>query len=238
MESIGKAQVIAKAWEDSILGVIPRDERDYPDWYRRRLQKCAACEYNNRNIPFWKVPLRAMGQRLIGRDACSICGCFIKEKAWMRSESCPLSGDGQEPRWKAMEVITLNEYDFDVEISNENYNIGLSDDGKSYRIDLYNVRMGDKVPVDFALLSNRPFHIIKINRGCGCVGQLEYDKDPLPGNRNNVFLLLDTSGKAPNQEFNVHLGIAGYYGDDEARNRAYVDFEIRGFARRDTDPKP
>lgn len=232
MDSISKAQVIAKAWEESLLGMIPKDERDYPDWYRRRLSICASCEFNNKNMPFWKVPFRALAQRMIGREACSVCGCFIREKAWMRMERCPLEGDGIKPRWNAMEVVTVNRYDFDVSISNEAFNVGLSEDGKSYVVDVYDVVIGDIVPVDITLVNERPFHIKEIHRGCGCVGQLEYDKDPLPGNRNNVFFKLDTSGKAPNATFNVSLGISGYFEDERVKNYATVYVSVRGYARR------
>ena len=40
MQTIGKAQVIAQAWEDSLLGRIPKDEKDYPEWYKNRLDLC------------------------------------------------------------------------------------------------------------------------------------------------------------------------------------------------------
>ena len=54
MQTIGKAQVIAQAWEDSLLGRIPKDEKDYPEWYKNRLDLCKKCPKNSSNIAFFK----------------------------------------------------------------------------------------------------------------------------------------------------------------------------------------
>ena len=86
MQTIGKAQVIAQAWEDSLLGRIPKDEKDYPEWYKNRLDLCKKCPKNSSNIWFFKLPPKVLFHRLIGRPGCSLCGCFIKEKAWMKTE--------------------------------------------------------------------------------------------------------------------------------------------------------
>ena len=53
MQTIGKAQVIAQAWEDSLLGRIPKDEKDYPEWYKNRLDLCKKCPKNSSNIAFF-----------------------------------------------------------------------------------------------------------------------------------------------------------------------------------------
>ena len=55
MQTIGKAQVIAQAWEDSLLGRIPKDEKDYPEWYKNRLYLCKKCPKNSSNIAFFKI---------------------------------------------------------------------------------------------------------------------------------------------------------------------------------------
>ena len=81
MQTIGKAQVIAQAWEDSLLGRIPKDEKDYPEWYKNRLELCKKCSKNSSNIAFFKLPAKVFLQRLMGRQACSLCRCFIKENA-------------------------------------------------------------------------------------------------------------------------------------------------------------
>lgn len=52
MQTIGKAQVIAQAWEDSLLGRIPKKKKDYPEWYKNRLGLCKECPKNSSNISF------------------------------------------------------------------------------------------------------------------------------------------------------------------------------------------
>ena len=146
VQTIGKAQVIAQAWEDSLLGRIPKDEKDYPEWYKNRLDLCKKCPKNSSNIAFFKLPAKVLLQRLMGRQACSLCGCFIKEKAWMKTEVCPLKFvEGEKAKWNAMEVITADHNDFNIECPNDAFDIGLTDDESEFYLNIFDQKIGDNI---------------------------------------------------------------------------------------------
>ena len=151
MQTIGKAQVIAQAWEDSLLGRIPKNKKDYPEWYSKRLEACKSCPNNSSNtslFKLFKLPAKVFLQRLIGRSACSLCGCFIKEKAWMKTEVCPLKFvEGEKAKWNAMEVITADHNDFNIECPNDSFDIGLTDDESEFYLNIFDQKIGDKIEI-------------------------------------------------------------------------------------------
>jgi hypothetical protein len=69
------------------------------NWYKNRLDTCAACPFNSRNTEegknikykFWRV-------MNIGRDFCTICGCEIKAKASEPLEEC----SAEPKKWEAI----------------------------------------------------------------------------------------------------------------------------------------
>ena len=125
------------------MGRIPKDEKDYPEWYKNRLDLCKKCPKNSSNIFFLlSYQLKVLLQRLMGRQACSLCGCFIKEKAWMKTEVCPLKFvEGEKAKWNAMEVITADHNDFNIESPNDNFDVGLSDDESEFYINLFDQKI-------------------------------------------------------------------------------------------------
>lgn len=234
METLGKARVIAQAWEDSLMGRIPKDRKDYPDWYRRRLDACSDCPNNTRNMSFGKVPLKAKLQAMTGRWACSICGCFIREKAWMQTETCPLADRGEKPRWEPMSVMTVDRDSFDIDTDDDTVGLGLTEDGRSFQANIHEVTVGDKVPIRFRIRHDRNFHVTSHHLGCGCMGDIEYDKESDENGYANVRFTLDTSNYAPGP-FRKSMGLEGYRGDDPKRDHFYVSVVVVGFAHSKED---
>ena len=56
MKKIVNTEVIYNAFMDTLLKKLPKKESDYPDWYKERLEKCASCKYNTKNIPNRLIP--------------------------------------------------------------------------------------------------------------------------------------------------------------------------------------
>ena len=229
METLGKASVIAKAWEDSVMGMIPKNKEDYPDWYRRRLEACESCPRNTRNMRWRDVPLKAKLQALTGRWACSICGCFLREKAWMRTESCPLAEVGETPRWEALSVVTVDRSAFDIDTDDESIGLSLSDDGHAFVVDVHDVNIGDKIPVRIRIHNELGFHPTNKHLGCGCIGDVKYPDGPDENMDTPVEFVLDTSNYREGP-FRKSMGLEGYRGEDPKRRRSYFPLEIRGIA--------
>lgn len=231
METLGKASVIAKAWEDTVMGLIPKDKKDYPDWYRRRLEACGSCPRNTRNMSWLKTPIKAKLQALTGKPTCSVCGCFLKQKAWMRTETCPLAEVGERPRWEALSVVTVDKNAFDIDTDDESLGLSLSEDGHAFVVDVHDVEIGDKVHVALRIRSDLGFHPTKSHVGCGCIGEFKYAEEPDADMNTAMEFTLDTSGYGEGT-FRKHMGLEGYRGEDPKRNLAYFPLEIRGVAHR------
>lgn len=230
MQTIGKAQVIAQAWEDSLLGRIPKDKKDYPEWYKNRLELCKKCPKNSSNIAFFKLPAKVLLQRLMGRQACSLCGCFIKEKAWMKTEVCPLKFvEGEKAKWNAMEVITADHNDFNIECPNDSFDIGLTDDESEFYLNIFDQKIGDKIEIVLFITHKDGFHVKDHHLGCGCMGDVSYNKHPDNENRTIFRMTLDTS-KYTEGHFEKHLSLMGYTKDDPERNFKHFPLRIIGEA--------
>ena len=149
MKKILQAEVIYDAFMDTILKKLPRKKEDYPDWYKERLEKCEGCKFNTKNVPNSMLPLSLYVSKKIGKNRCSVCTCFIKQKAWSKTEECAL-GEGlprpswmdrqysidfydEKSRWNRLELITMDSDEFNViSTDDKQYNIDLSKDGKSF----------------------------------------------------------------------------------------------------------
>ena len=230
MQTIGKAQVIAQAWEDSLLGRIPKDKKDYPEWYKNRLELCKKCPKNSSNIRFFKLPPKVLFHKLIGRPGCSLCGCFIKEKAWMKTEVCPLKFvEGEKAKWNAMEVITADHNDFNIECPNDSFDIGLTDDESEFYLNIFNQKIGDKIEIVLFITHKDGFHVKDHHLSCGCIGNVSYNKHPDNENRTIFRMTLDAS-KYTEGHFEKHLSLIGYTKDDPERNSKHFPLRIIGEA--------
>lgn len=230
MQSIGKAQVIAKAWEDSIMGNIPKNKHEYPYWYSKRLEACDKCEHNSKNISLLKLKPKIWFQTLVMRKpTCELCGCCIREKTWMKSEICALAHEeGGKPKWNRIEMVTSGFEDFDVEIMNDEMNVDISEDGKRFVIDAYDVKIGEKIEVALRLHNRTPFNIEDVHFGCGCMGDSKYDKNSDENNDIYIRFTINTEDYVEGK-FEKHLSVQGRY-ENEEKMFFYCPFMVTGTA--------
>lgn len=187
MKKISQARTIYEAFKASLVGQIPRNERDYPEWYKYRLDKCAECKYNTKNIPRKFLPVDLWVPTIMGKARCSVCTCFIKEKAWMRSEECGLAetkerpsfltpdyldskkGDNDTPRWKRLEVVTADSDEFDIVATNTDlYDIDLSDNGEYFVMNFPHVEQGSRLFFDFIIRTKSRLKFFHAQPSCQC----------------------------------------------------------------------
>ena len=185
MKKILQAEVIYDAFMDTILKKLPRKKEDYPDWYKERLEKCEGCKFNTKNVPNSMLPLSLYVSKKIGKNRCSVCTCFIKQKAWSKTEECAL-GEGlprpswmdrqysidfydEKSRWNRLELITMDSDEFNViSTDDKQYNIDLSKDGKSFEIIFEPVEKGNSIRFSFVLESKHDMKITASETSCGC----------------------------------------------------------------------
>lgn len=185
MKKILQAEVIYDAFMDTILKKLPRKKEDYPDWYKERLEKCDSCKFNTKNVSNSMLPLSLYVSKKIGKNRCSVCTCFIKQKAWSKTEECAIgerlplpswmgrqySNDFYEEksRWNRIELITMDSDEFNVLSTNDKqYNIDLSQDGKSFEIKFEPVKKGNNIEFAFVLESRHDMKITASETSCGC----------------------------------------------------------------------
>lgn len=185
MKKILEYEVIYNAFMDTILGDLPRNEADYPEWYKDRLEKCAGCKYNTKNIPSNILPTSLWLSKKFGKARCSICTCFIKQKAWSKTEQCAMGETNTRPEWMTLghmrqderesslwnrlELITMKEDLFNL-ISEENpkYNTDLTSDGSGFSIDFGEIQKGTDLNFSFILESKEPIVLESTKNSCSC----------------------------------------------------------------------
>lgn len=101
---ISKVKMISKAFSSAAPDT---------DWYRKRMEICASCEFNTSN----KVDPTAL-DRLQNKlkPACSVCHCFIDEKCKVEEATCGLEEAGLEPKWFPVSVPSKNKSGKDIRV--------------------------------------------------------------------------------------------------------------------------
>jgi len=186
MKKILQAEVIYNAFMDTILQKLPKKEKDYPEWYRERLEKCNGCKFNTKNIPNSLIPTGSLYfSKMLGKNRCSICTCFIKQKAWSKTEECAMgetdnrpdwlpygyvtSDKDNESKWNRLELITMDSDEFNlISTDDKLYNTDLSEDGNKFLIKLNPVPKGENIKFSFILQSKHEITISKISASCEC----------------------------------------------------------------------
>lgn len=184
MKKILQAEVIYDAFMDTILKKLPKRKEDYPEWYKERLEKCDKCKFNTKNIPSSILPISLYVSNMIGKHRCGICTCFIKQKAWSKTEECAI-GEGlpmpswmaryaydyeeEKSRWNRKELITMDSDEFNVISTDEKlYNIDLSKEGDKFEIEFGNLKQGEDLKFTFILESRHDMKITAAETSCGC----------------------------------------------------------------------
>lgn len=233
MKKILQAQVIYDAFMDTILRRMPKKEKDYPAWYKDRLDKCNNCKYNTKNIPNSILPTGSLYfSKMLGKNRCSICTCFIKQKAWSKTEECAMaetnerpswlpygyvtSDKDNEPKWNRLELITMDSDEFNlVSVDGKKYNTDISEDGEKFLIKLIPTKKGNDIDFSFILQSRHNIVITRIDAGCGCT---EPTLDLIDKKNHKIGIHLNTNGFGIGnfvKDFSVHYKIEGKeYKDD------------------------
>lgn len=194
MKEINQATTIYRAFKESWLGKIPKNERDYPEWYKYRLDACKTCKFNTKNIPLKLLPVQLWVTAKMGKARCACCTCFIKEKAWMKSEECGLAeiggapdflpksyldsteGDNVTPRWKRLQVVTVNSDEFNVETTDTSlYDVFIDQQGEFFVLDFPNLKQGDHLSFSFIIHSKSRLKGVGFKSGCGCTSPMMRD---------------------------------------------------------------
>lgn len=216
------------------MGKIPDKEVDYPYWYKNRLDACDKCEHNSKNIPIGRLKPKIWFQTMLMRKhSCELCGCCIKEKCWMKTEICALAHNGERPKWNRLEVVTSDRRDFNVEVLDENMSVDISDDGSVYELNIYDIVVGDKIPIVLVIHHERPFYPEKSNLGCGCIGKVDFSSEP--DEENNIYLRfeLDSSGYQLGH-FEKNMSLVGVF---EKRKEQFAYFPLRIIGEANKPPK-
>lgn len=225
MKKINQAEVIFKAFSDTLDKTMPTNEADYPDWFKARLDKCAKCKYNTKNIPTKYLPVGGlMLGKTLGKHRCSICTCFIQQKCWSRVEECAIGEtdvrpdflpkaylDSREPnpevsQWNRLEVLTMKADDFHLKSEDDGwYNVDLTPKGDAFVVTLPPLKQGEEKTYDmnFRLVAKEKMLIRKLGSSCGCtVPSLKSDDDVIYS-LNVKFTPFTQFNIPPNSESNI-----------------------------------
>lgn len=92
----------------NLLRIIRAKMRDKSkikeDWYLDRLNKCATCPFNSKNVKGNKgIKYKIWNILNFKKPFCTICGCEIEAKASEELEICSLVEIDKEPKWVQVE---------------------------------------------------------------------------------------------------------------------------------------
>lgn len=197
MKKISESEVIYKAFKDTVMGTLPKKEADWPDWYRKRMEACAGCKYNTKNIPRQFIPTgRLYFSKIVGKYCCAICGCYIPQKAWSKTEQCSIGETAERPSWlpygflsasdraerslwNRMELVTMDEDEVNIVSTDpDKYNVDLGEDGEYFDVKVSPTRFGDSTEFSFIMETKHAIMVTGITAGCQCtVPKLDYLDD-------------------------------------------------------------
>lgn len=86
-----KVAVALARWAVSGFDRVDLDE------YQRRVAICSSCEHLSEAPDSLVYKLMPGGSG--GKSICGLCGCNVRRKAWLSTESCPDGAAGEGGRW-------------------------------------------------------------------------------------------------------------------------------------------
>lgn len=154
--------------KEAFAADIPDDKDQWPEYYRIRMDICAACDKNTANGAIGGVG--KFSARKIGAQ-CSVCWCFINRKCWSKNEACGLAEvEGETPKWNRIVMETSSSDLFDIEnLSYDLYNIDLSDNGHEFVINLGDHERDDEVIFGFRVIPKDEGLRFNGIHMCGCM---------------------------------------------------------------------
>lgn len=186
MRKISQVKVIYDAFKAQALGEMPKKKSDWPAWYKERMDICATCKYNTKNIPFKYLPVGMYISKSLGQHRCTVCTCFIDKKCWSRTEECGLGenegrpdyipaefvkDESDESKWNRLDLITCDSDEFNLKSTDESlYNLDLSPDKTMFDI-LFtkDVKKGERLKFSFILESKSDVKVLDWQKTCGCL---------------------------------------------------------------------
>lgn len=254
MKKITEVEVIYNAFSDTLMRKLPSREKDYPDWYRERLEKCNECKYNTKNIPNKYLPISLYVSKMLGKHRCSICTCFLKQKCWSKTEMCAMGetesrpkylpegyisqGYSEEPRWNRLELITMRADEFNLtDLDSKKYNADLTSDGSGFVFNLLPINEGENVDFEFTLETRHSMFIRTVNASCKCtVPDLSY----IDNNHIRVKVHINTEGLGSGS-FVKYFKFGYSMKDDNGvplEDQEFIEFRINGFVKGVSKPEP
>lgn len=157
------------------ITTYPKDEKDWPDWYRERMTKCRRCPHNTDNMKTEDIDntflwvLKKIGNKMGKKpENCNFCGCFIPAKCWEPDEICGKAEKGLTPEWGAISVFAGSEDEFDVEVLTPGVSVSMSQSNGGFHFDLMDLEDDTVKNLKFALVSHKPIHVVSKGSSCGC----------------------------------------------------------------------
>ena len=158
---------ISGAFLESWTGKIPRYTDDFPMWYRHRMDMCNQCDMNTMNMseieikehPAWKVALGGKKAR------CAVCGCFIKEKCWVKSEKCEHPNGA---RWMPVYTKPIDTKVFSLRTAGIGHTASITPDKRSFIVNIGNIEQNKEYEISLVIETTKKFVMRDIQASCGC----------------------------------------------------------------------
>ena len=133
-----------------------------PSWYHERISICNKCPENSKNNTSISIKDKIRLSHNLGKDACLVCSCGIKDLASDPTIKC----SAKPPKWDW--VQTPN---FDVKFNLENYSpsIGnLTKEGKYYYYNFGTIKFNSDTKATLLFLAKEELNNFKVISSCGC----------------------------------------------------------------------
>jgi hypothetical protein len=157
---IKKAKTIVKAFTSELPVGEP--------WYEERLEICRTCPLNSDNVDPEKLSfaskLMIKSKQAVAGAHCTACGCFIKQKCSVKSETCGRYEIGERPLWEALEVESTDG-NATLEVLNSSGKIKYA--GKEFLFD-FGTNSDNVLNAYFEVKSKEKMTYSKFTVGCGC----------------------------------------------------------------------
>jgi len=133
-----------------------------PLWYYERVEICDQCSKNSKNSISLTLKDKIRISHNMGKDACLICSCGVKDLASDPTVKC----SANPPKWSWVQPPN-----FDVKFNLENYSPSrgyLTRQGKYYFYDFGNILLNTDATAILFLVAKDELVNFKVISSCGC----------------------------------------------------------------------
>lgn len=136
-----------------------KDKSDMPDWYYKRLEKCAGCEFNSGNVDKLSFKDRLRISHNFGKDACLKCTCGVEDKSSDPIEECP------EGFWEKEQIIPSGIVNIKTESNKVKFYY--DNDTKRYVADYGEIPYKYNSNISL-LIEEKDLRDLRVTTTCGC----------------------------------------------------------------------